>query len=400
MNVTVFLTQNSPNYNPMIFSGKLSVKVIQRDHIKKDGTKPLYLQIFLNKQRKLIQLSVSVREVDFDKQKQRVKPKAVMAYDYNLIIEKSLGDINRIEVAYRLANQGLTLEKLTEEFENPSGRIDFVNFWKTELEAQKGMLKPGTYRQQKSALQKLKGFKSSILFYEVTPELLVKLKTYLKKLGNQDNTIGTFMKSFKKFLHLANEKGIITPLHYSKIESREFKSDRTFLTKAELQKLNEYFDSSFINEAHRKVLGGFLFSCFAGLRISDLKKLSWDNVLENHIIFTAEKTTKIQRIGLNKTARKFLPYAVDMVFSNEHMNRELKFITKVCGIDKRVTTHVARHTFATQFLMAGGRVEHLQKLLGHSKITETMIYAHIVESMTDTQIHYLDSVLNINGFEL
>jgi integrase/recombinase XerD len=400
MNVTAFLTHHSPNNAPMIFSGKLSVKVIQRDHTKKDGTKPLWLQIFLNKSRKLIQLPIAVREGDFDKEKQRVKSKAPLAMDYNLIIEKALADLNRIEVAYRLGNQGLTLEKLTEEFENPSGRIDFINFWHTELEAQKGILKPGTYKQQKSALQKLRQFKSSILFYEVTPELMVKLKTYLKKRGNQENTIGTFMKSFKKFLHLANEKGIITPLVYSKIESRQFKSDRTFLTKQELQKLNEYFDSTFINASHRLVLGGFLFCCFAGLRVSDLQKLSWDNVLENFIVFTAEKTAKLQRVALNNPARKFLPFAIDMKFTAEYMNRELKFITKVCGIDKKVTTHVARHTFATQFLISGGRVEHLQKLLGHSKITETMIYVQIVDSITDTQIQAMDHLLDVNRLEL
>jgi len=56
--------------------------------------------------------------------------------------------------------------------------------------------------------------------------------------------------------------------------------------------------------------------------------------------------------------------------------------------------HVARHTFATNFLIAGGRVEILQKILGHSKIDETMIYVHIAESVTNVQIFNMDTIIN------
>lgn len=80
-------------------------------------------------------------------------------------------------------------------------------------------------------------------------------------------------------------------------------------------------------------------------------------------------------------------------FTPEYINRELKFIAKVCNIKKNISFHVARHTFATNYLLSGGNVVNLQKLLGHSKITETMIYVHIVESITDVEIMNMDDIL-------
>jgi len=390
------LLHNSPNCSPMNFSGKLTYKVVmKKDHVKKDGTCNLYLQVFQNRVKKMLPIHISVTPGDFDAVKQRVKKGNCFANDYNLIIEKMLSDITKIEVSYRLSNQLLTLDKISHEYQNPTAKIDFVKFWENEMVTQKLILKSGTYRQQMSMLNKLKEYKSPLFFYEITPEFLNEIKSYFKKqLKNNDNTIYSWIKSFKKYLHMAHKKGIITPLPFDEIKNREFKSERTFLSPDEIRLLYKYWNSEFINEAHKKIIGKFLFSCFTGLRLSDVQKLSSENILEKYIIFVAEKTTKIQRIPLNKSALEFLDCVLSENFTPEYMNRELKFITKVVGIQKKVSFHVGRHTFATNFLLSGGRVEHLQKLLAHSKITETMIYVHIVESITDEQIQNMDDILN------
>lgn len=381
-------------------NGKLTFKiVIKDDYIRADGTCALFLQIFLNKKRKRIPCNLSVRPVDFDKKKQRVKSGFTMAKDYNLLIEKMLADINKIEVNYRLGNQVLTMEKLVEEYENPSSRLDFVKFWRNEMKMQKEKLKPGTYRQQISMLGKLEAYSPTLYFYDITDEFLDKIKGYMKnKLRNQDNTVNTFVKSFKKYLNIAKKRGILTPLDPDDIHLRQFRGDRTFLMPDEIRKLHEYWESKFINMAHRVILSKFLFSCFTGLRYSDVCKLEQDNFVDNILVIVAEKTGKLQRIGLNKAALSFVDkvHLLGPYFTNEYINRELKGICKICGISKNVSFHIARHTFATNFLLAGGRVEHLQKLLGHSKIEETMIYVHIVESITDKQIHNMDEILKVS----
>jgi integrase len=143
------------------------------------------------------------------------------------------------------------------------------------------------------------------------------------------------------------------------------------------------------------ILQRFLFSCFTGLRFSDNANLTTENIIEDYVAFTAEKTGKFQRIKLNESAKSFLDgkNVLNEKFTNEYTNRELKHIAKLVGITKKVTFHVSRHTFATNFLICGGRIEHLQKILGHSKIEETMIYVHIVEQITDVQINQMDDIL-------
>jgi len=382
----------------MNFSGKFTAKIVmKKDYVRADGTCALYLQIFLNKGKKKIPCNICVKPIEFDDIKQRVKSKHPFYKDYNLIIEKMLGDLNRIEVNYRLSGIPLSLEKLLEEFENPTSRADFIKFWEDEMIRQKEILKPDTYRQQMTMLNKTKGFKSPLFFHEINEDYIQDLKTHCKKkLKNNDNTISSLLKSFKKYLHIANKRGIVTPINFDDIKNRQFKGDRTFLSPEEIVKLDKFWGSEFITDNYKSIIERFLFSCFTGLRISDSKALTEDNIIENTIVFTSIKTGKFQRIPMNESSKKYIHPKIIFKdnFSEEFINRELKDIAKLLGIRKKISFHVARHTFATNFLICGGRVEHLQKILGHSKITDTMIYVHIVENITDIQIHNMDDILN------
>ena len=401
----MLISQKSSTYVPLNypqimsgeFSGKLTTKiVIKEDHIRTDGTCAVYLQMFLNKVRKKIPMHLAVKPSDFDKTKQRVKSKAPLSRDFNLIIEKALGDINTIEVNYRLSNEVLTMEKLLSEYTNPSSRIDFLKFWEVEMEHQKLTKDLATYNQQMGTLRKVKKYKESIFFYELDKIFFEKMIGHFEKVDkNGVQTIFTLKKNFKKYLHIANDKGIKTALSYKDIKTPSPISKRTFLDGEEITRLNEFYNSSFINENLKSILGQFLFSCFTGLRISDSQAITTNNIIGNVLAFTAVKTGKFQRIQLNETALTFIgeKEVFATKYSEKHINAELKNIAKACGIRKHVTFHVARHSFATNFLICGGRVEVLQKLLGHSSIRETMVYVHIVDSIVDTQIFNLDNLI-------
>lgn len=381
----------------MNFSGKLTAKiVIKDDYVRTNGTCALYLQIFLDGEKKKIPLNISVKPVDYDKIKQRVKSKEIFWKDYNLLIEKSLADLNRIEISYRLGSEVLTMEKLLHEFQNPTSRIDFISFWEKEMENQKLIRDPATVKQQMSSLRKVKNYKKSILFNEITKSFYEKMIFHFAKVEkNSPHTVQTLGKNFKKYLHIANELGIKTPLRYQDIKTPRSQSNRTFLMPEEIYKLNEFYKSNFINETYKNILSRFLFACFTGLRISDIKRISIDNIVGDILIFVANKGEKLQRIPLSESALKFIgkERLFEKDYSEKHINEELKAIARIVGIKKKITFHVARHSFATNFLLCNGRVEVLQKLLGHSDIKETMIYVHIVDSITDRQIHNMDDIL-------
>ncbi len=393
----LYSSQNFPQNFPQKMIGKFTYKVvIKKDYVRSDGTSALYVQIFLNKERKRVPLDIFVEQKNFDLKKQRVKGNTQLATDLNLIIKKKLADINDIAVNYRLNGEILTMPKLLHDLENPSLKLDFLKFYEYHLDNEKGLLKPGTYRQQKSTLTKLKDFKKQIFFHEITEEFLTELIVFLKiKRKNKPVTVHSTLKNFKKYLHKANKKGIKTQLQYDDIKVKSFQSNRTFLLPEEIKKMNDYMKSEFCTQSHKRILKRFLFSCFTGLRISDILRISQENFLGKYLIFSAEKTEKMQRLKLSKNARKFISKKGDVFkgkMTAEHINRGLKTIAHICGIKKRITFHVARHTFATNFIMQGGDVITLQKYLGHSNIKETMIYVHIAESFSNKEIMKLDEI--------
>ncbi|WP_196890354.1 site-specific integrase [Aureivirga marina] len=377
-----------------------SKKIVLNPYQKDNGTSVLYLRLIQNRKVKYLKLGVSVDRDKFDPNMQRVKGKNQITKDTNLVIDKLMADINSIELKYRLENKELNIEKLIEEFSNPHPNKDFIAFYEKEVEIQKKAVKLSTYKQQKSSLNKLKRYKGRIAFSEIDLNFINDLRCHCKTVEkNNDNTISTLIKNVKKYLTLAEKKGLRAAVKANDIKMRrQLSENRTFLSSDELKTIFSYYESEFITGTHKLVLNRFLFSCFTGIRLSDNLSLNQNQIIEESILFTSAKTGKFQRIKLSKSAQQFIslegpPFADN--FAPQYINRELKEIAKICGITKKLTFHVSRHTFATNFLINGGNVVNLKKLLAHSNIRETMVYVHIVESIVDTEINLLDSILTL-----
>lgn len=397
MNTAIDYLQFDPRIVPQKTIGKLTHKIIiKKDYKRSDGTSAIYLQLFQDKQRKRIPLEIAVPVKMFDEKKQRVKNTHPNAEGYNLLIGKLLADLNKILVNYKLADQEPTLDMVLQDLTNPSLRLNFNVFAEKLLEQQKGIIKASTYQQQKGALSKIKKFRDPILFSDINEDFINQLRAYCTRtLKNRPATTESTLKNFKKYLHMANNKGVKTQLRFDEIKVKRMTGDRLFLLPEELKKLYEYYQSPFIVGSRKQILQRYLFSCFTGLRISDIEAINEQNFIGDHLAFTMFKTNKFIRIKLNKTARGLvtLPDVFEGHFTRQHINRELKNIASNIGINKPLYFHSSRHTFATNFLLSGGNVVNLQRLLGHSEIKETMIYVHIVDSITDKQIDLLDDII-------
>jgi len=362
-----------------------------------DGTCAIYLQVRLSGEGKKIPLDINVKPSEFNKVLQRIRGTSKQVKDWNIIIEKALADMHEIELDYRMSNRVLTLKKLVNEYLKPVPKFDFLQFMDYELEIQKDFLKRSSYNQQRSSYRKLLKFRKHIPFSEIDDNFVKKLKVWCKNSeGNQNTTIFTLLKNVKKYLNIANKRGIKTTMDLGDFKVVQSRGVRTFLDKNEIQKLHKYWQSEFIGVTHKQVLSKFLFSCFTSLRISDVQNITRDNVIAGFLVYTARKTEKINKIRLSDSAKLFMqeegPLFLD-TYSDKHINEQLKGIAKVVGIQKRLTFHVARHTFATQFIISGGNVVNLQNLMDHSDIKQTMIYVHIVNQFMDEQVSLLDNIL-------
>ncbi len=203
-------------------------------------------------------------------------------------------------------------------------------------------------------------------------------------------------------LNLAVKKDIIASNPLDKLtydEKPHIKiDDRPYLTVDEVKALA---NGRCRNEATKRA---FMFACFCGFRLSDIRALTWGQITKDGDKYRA--TIKIQKTGrplhqlLSDAAMQWLPERGnakddDAVFDLPHkttIEKALDIWAGICGIDKHLTFHVSRHTFATLNLTAGVDIYTTSKLLGHTNVKTTQIYAKIIDKKKDEAI---DAVSNL-----
>lgn len=179
-------------------------------------------------------------------------------------------------------------------------------------------------------------------------------------------------------------------------------STREYLTKEEVKTL---IDAPCINDSVKQA---YLFSCFCGLRYSDVSSLTWGEVINEDgrtkVKTIMQKTKRVIYVPLGGMALTFMPAKPvgakdnDKVFAKlpslAYINIALKQWAKSNGINKVITFHTSRHTFATTLLQGNADLYTVSKLLGHTKITTTQIYAKIVDKAKEEAIDGLDKLFN------
>ena len=367
---------------------------LNKNYKNKEGKYPLYLNLYIHNQRKRIPVELSLKLKEWDQKKQLVLKSCEYSHDYNLILKDIESRINKIEIQFRLSSQVLTVDKCAELLKQPDLTIDFISFMENEMNLKS--MEYNSVKNHKSVLKKLKEYKSSILFADINEVFLQRYRKYLhQQLKNQEVTIDSNIKVIKHYIKIAKKKGLIVNVDLEQIKIKQHRSHRTNLTLSEVERLKEYYFSGFIKECHKRVLGYFIFNCMTGLRINDLLKLKREELNDEFFNFWNQKSKRQQVLMTNETCKKILEYDPELFTSKgmitpKTINETIKEIASFLGIKKHLTCHIARHTFATNYLRRGGKVENLKRLLAHSDIKTTMIYVHIVDDDVIKTMSILD----------
>jgi integrase/recombinase XerD len=372
----------------------ISTKFSLRSNSDKNGLRLIYLSVTCKKKRERISLDLKIPEKKFDKSKGRIICETPADKDIQLILDNIAAKVTNIKTYYRLADQVLTVDKLVEELKNNVPRGEFISYFTHELEKDKSILKEGTYNRHRSIIENLKKYKKDIYFADIDEVWFTNYKSYFMKTRTA-NTYYSNLKIIKKYLRRAMKAGIKLAFDLDEIKAKNIRSNRVDLNPQELKKLYNYYFSEFILPGEKIPLGTFLFSSFTSLRISDLSNLTREQIFSGTLQFVAEKTGKEHRIQVSKKALEIVKYCPELFLekkSEQYINSILKGISQKHNIKKKLTLHVGRHTFATNYLRAGGKVEQLQKIMGHSELKETMGYVHIVDQEQDDSIMLLDSL--------
>lgn len=276
---------------------------------------------------------------------------------------------------------------------------------------------PGTLERYKTSLKHTVDFLqwkyniSDIDIKKIDHAFITEYEFYLRSVRKcNNNTAVKYIKNFGKIIRLCIANGWLDKSPFVNYKSKVKEVERAFLVEDEIQTiLNKVFATERLNQ----VKDIFLFSCFTGLAYIDVKKLTKNNITigidgEKWIYTNRQKTDTRSNIPLLPMAEEIIakykehPQCLNEgkllpVLSNQKMNSYLKEMADVCGINKELTFHIARHTFATTVTLTNGvPIESVSKMLGHKNLRTTQHYAKILDRKVSEDMKILKQKLLVN----
>ena len=274
----------------------------------------------------------------------------------------------------------------------------FLDWMEGELD--KETYTAGTIANHKAALAVLRRFKEDMTFTQIDYKCICDFENFLKGAGYAINTIAKFMKIFRRFVNLAIDEELMTAYPFRKYHIKTENVQKQSLTERELKRIEEKEAMEALTEEEGKVIKGFLFSVYSGLRFSDIVNVTKQhvkNIYRNKwVVMRMQKTAHEVRIPISKM---FGGKAAAMVQENKtttgklfqlpcnaRCNLVLKRVLKRFNIHRHITFHCARHTCATVLLSKGVSLPIIQHILGHQSIKTTQVYSAVKDSTINKEI--------------
>lgn len=239
-----------------------------------------------------------------------------------------------------------------------------------------------TKRQHRSAMEVISGFNIFNNWSDLTLANLKRLDERLRTMGLSQVTIYSYHKRLKPYLRDAIVYGMVGHSPYERFKTPKGASKRIrYLTADECRQLE---DAAMPTSTLQHAKDVWLFQRYTGLAYADLKALTADNIIvqggSTYIVSERVKNdAKITIKLINKALAIMERYNYMLPIINlSSYNQQLKQVALIAGLNKPLTSHMARHTFATQALHAGLRIEVVSKMLAHADIQTTQIYAKVL----------------------
>lgn len=235
---------------------------------------------------------------------------------------------------------------------------------------------------------------SDIRIDKIDHAMIMELEFYLRSVKNcANNTAVKYIRNFRKIINICLNNDWLDKDPFSKYDGKVYEIDKEFLTEEEIQKI---YAKRFVNSRLEQVRDIFIFCCFTGLVYIDVQQLKKDHLGigidgQKWIFKNRQKTDVRSKIPLLPIAEELVqkyaehPKCINEdrilpVLSNQKMNSYLKEIGDVCGIQKEITFHMARHSFATSITLTNGvPIESVSKMLGHKSLRTTQHYAKVLD---------------------
>lgn len=393
-----------------------TVKVLLREEkVNAKGLAPIYLRIIKDRKTKFVALGVYIKPIDWNPITGKVKKSHPNSGRMNSFLAQKEAEAEGIALEMQTKSKSVSTHKIKENILGKSSPEFFV-YAEKYLSSLKAGGKIGTYKRAKTVITKLKEFtKGKHLFFDdFTVSFLKEYEDHLLiNLRNKTNTVHANLKLIRTILNNATSEDLIQSESnpFNRYKLRTEATERAYLTEMELKAIEDLAlpEKSMINH-HRNI---YVFAAYAGgMRVSDILKLKWSNFDGEKINIQIHKTKTQLSIKLPDAALQILnlyrgssmnttdsyifpllkihpnekdPLKIHNAISSAtaYTNKDLKKLSELAGINKHLSFHTSRHTWATRALRKGMRMEYVSKIMGHAAIKETQIYARIINAELD-----------------
>lgn len=369
--------------------------------LNKKGMALVQVEAYLGRKKKYFSTKVYLKPEQWDNKKLIVKNHPNVDA-LNRLIYEFVATIEKKELELWQQGKRISLELLKNALTTQENNSSFISFFRQEV--MNSSLKDSTKRNHLSTLMLLQEFKKNITFSDLTFELISSFEYFLQLKGYHTNTIAKHMKHLKRHVNIAINKEYIEIQKYAfrKYKIKTIENKHTHLVPEELERLENLILSGRYVKL-QKSLDAFLFCCYAGMRYSDFINLSSENFVdinqETWLIYKSVKTGTEVRLPLYllfsgkgiAILNKYRDNLEDFFHlrDNSNVNKDLIIITRLAGLSKRISFHVARHTNATLLIYNGINITTVQKLLGHKSVKTTQVYTNVMDM---TIIHDLEKM--------
>ena len=384
-----------------------SIKMVLRAKKNKEGLQPIAFRIIENRKTSFIFSGTYVKKDHWDEKNLRVKKQHPNYIEINNMLSQKLAEINSKYLELESKGKVVSSRQIKQAVKKPKGITTFNDYAKNYLNNLKSMKKLSQHSADSARVKHFLNFlkNENILFSDINETLLQNFMAYLKSLEKpiSDRSVMNNLVVIRTLFNKAIRDGIVDKKYYpfgqGKIMIKFPDSIKVGLTQAEVIAIENLNLEEGTTIYHTRNVWLFSFN-LAGIRVSDLLKLQWENIRDNRLIYGMDKNGKAQTLKLSEKATKILEeYRQDRNFDEDYIFPELKTaipndeediyrkvktatkkfdkylkrIAEMAGINKKVTMHISRHTFGN---ISGDKVspQMLQKLYRHSHISTTMGY--------------------------
>ena len=387
---------------------------IRRDKTNKKGEAPVFMRLTINGERADASIKRFIEPHAWNSAKGKANEKSRGGKDLNLYLDAISANILRIQRDLELDKKEVSAQIILNRYlgKEQSDRHTLMEVFRAHNEKCRALsgisLAPGTVIRYETSLRLTEAFlrttykKEDCYLDEITHQFVEDYDFYLRTVRRCcHNTTTKYLLNFKKIIRIALAKGWMKKDPFAQVHFHFEPVEREFLEKQELKVL---LNKEITITRLAQVRDIFCFCCLTGLAFMDVQQLKPEHLVADihgkiWIRKARQKTKNMCNIPLLDEAQKIIdryrdhPYCQTHgvllpVCSNQKMNSYLKELSDICGIRKNLSTHCARHTFATLTLASGATIDNVAKMLGHANVNMTRHYAKVLDTsiMRDMQV--------------